>query len=245
MRRILQIWPQAADTLRAYFRHGTHLCEECWEAVGLPHWQVAVAASWWRWFGHAARLDPHKHPWRQRCDGGMVLRRERRRHFIGTCVCVTSGKMRPTPAENNKKRGIREASGMVGSRRSFRRRAEVGCYPPESARGGTLLRAGAGRCTGQGNMPRIVATPQDSPDCDVVWWWFERSRRPSRRQSSCHTAQRLTLRGVQKMWFPCSAVSPCLGEVGECASNLGLVTLRAVPPRPGSRPCEVTGRGAR
>lgn len=65
-RHIAGWWPQAGEEYPQYVRRTTRWAEALRESAGVPRWDAAVAATWWRWAGHLARSS-QRGPTRWEC----------------------------------------------------------------------------------------------------------------------------------------------------------------------------------
>lgn len=55
-RRALNLWPQPHEEFHQFLRRSARWIDNLLQAAKAPRWDVAVAASWWRYAGHIARV---------------------------------------------------------------------------------------------------------------------------------------------------------------------------------------------
>lgn len=56
-RRIAHWFPLDGEPWPEYARRCAAWSRRQWREAGIPHWDQAICAGWWRWAGHAAHLD--------------------------------------------------------------------------------------------------------------------------------------------------------------------------------------------
>lgn len=54
-RCLCHMWPFVDEDWPTIMRRTCRWAEELWTAAGTPRYNEAIAATWWRWSGHAAR----------------------------------------------------------------------------------------------------------------------------------------------------------------------------------------------
>lgn len=62
-RRLARWYPAPEEDWPSFARRCSNSSQVQWRQAGVHRWDHAVAASWWRWAGHAARLsarEPHR-----------------------------------------------------------------------------------------------------------------------------------------------------------------------------------------